>query len=199
MPYRVHFYWGIGALLWGLTACRSHALKIETVPVMADIYIQSQYKKGAVGQHMGQSPVQINEQDLPRNNLLFVQVQKEGFQTVNLVVTSPRFIDADIDLKVNLEKSAGSAFTQYAGRLFKKYELVQKHMRANQLDAALAFIDEILLHDPSLAFFYTLKGSIFFKQKRYQRARITWQKGLLLDPGNSGVLTKLDELKKLGY
>jgi tetratricopeptide (TPR) repeat protein len=159
-------------------------LKITSNPEDCEVVV----KNAQTGQEstLGKTPYTGNLETISQNvagsNVFMVQLKKEGFEPMRIIVT--KVGNTDIVLSANLEISKNITlnrdFDTLAGELFD----VQRLIRVKDYDSSLKKLDQLEKKFPHFSVVYEMKGSVFYLTKEYKRALAYYRKAFATNPDN---------------
>ena len=180
-----------------LLACSSK-LKIQSEPSEAEVFVSQQ--ESSERKSLGKTPLELTYKDFsekaggtPTSGEFWVlQFELKDYETEKLLLPSQPFGTTltQVSAKLIHAKEASEAKD-----ILQRLHNAQKFAYSSQFERALVEVDKVLEIDPKFARALSLKGSIFYLQKKYDEA-ITWfEKSLSADPSFDEALRMINKIK----
>ena len=185
-------------LFLGLTIGCSSKLKIQSEPSDAEVFVSQQ--KSLERKSLGKTPLELSYKDFtekaggapPSGEFFVLQFELKDYETEKLLLPSQPFgaTSSQVSAKMVPAKEANEARD-----ILQRLHNAQKFAYNSQFERAIVEVDKVLELDPKFARALSLKGSIFYLQKKYDEAIVWFEKSLSADPSFDEALRMINKIK----
>lgn len=120
---------------------------------------------------------------MPKNGeLITIIVKKDGFKEELLTIPYGGFGVMNNQLFLKLKPDESKILLSSTEDLLKRLFLAQKFALSQQFERALIEVDQILKQHPKFTRALTMKGSVYFAQKKYEDSLKWYEEALKIDP-----------------
>ncbi len=166
-------------------SCSSMTLEVTSEPDKATVYI----KEGTRKRSLGETPLKIQEGQLPEATHYNLLIEKEGFQAESVVIES-RSMKTRAKVFASLKKlssdtlMAGNSSGGNTDVQQRKLASIQLQLLKNNYSQAENAAKEFVTENPYSAVGWSLLGNAYILQNRNSEAQKAYQKALHFDPNN---------------
>jgi tetratricopeptide (TPR) repeat protein len=184
-------------LSWLLMACSSMSLRVTSNPEKASVFL----KKGQQIKKLGETPLEIDSNQLGEGDNYNLVIQKEGFQSESVLIER-RSMSSQAEIYANLKKSE---IENERERSLASSVSEQEHRSLASIQAQLFNQNypqaEILARDfvnahPYSPVGWSLLGNSYLLQNRNGEALKAYERALEFDPNNPDTLKMVNFLKQ---
>lgn len=179
-----------------LVSCGTHSVLVETDPVGADILLVS---KGKVPQKIGVTPMTLTEKEIPiGREPIMISVGKNGYVTESVIIPASTVTQStSVSFKMKtmqeaLHDKGGNAVEQNVDEVAKQVAQSMRLIGAKDYPSAERSLQVMITKYPQVSTFHALLGNVFYLQRDYDRALISYKKAYAIDP----LSTDLDRMIK---
>ncbi len=126
-----------------------------------------------------------------------MSVEKEGFLSERYVLPTSRFATFSTQLDIKLKEGTDAREFKIAEDVLNQFFLAQKFTLNKEFDRALVEVDKILAKAPTFARALSMRGSIYFVQKKYSESLKWYEAALQNDPKMEDTVKMIARIKAL--
>lgn len=185
-----------------LQACTTvTTFEVKSEPAQADVYMTDEKGEKKL---IGKTPLQLTEVELKKNlgnnvisgEFFTVTVEKDGFVNQTFQIPSSVFASLISKLDVVLVSGKSNAETvKTAKDIIDQLFLAQKFALSQQFERAHIELDKVLVAYPHLARVHSMRGGIFYAQKKYDESLRAYNLALQEDPQLDEAIKMIAKLK----
>jgi tetratricopeptide (TPR) repeat protein len=184
-----------------LSAC-APTLTIKSDPAGANVFV---LKNNGEKQSLGTTPIVMKVSELENmtplssmtGEMLPLTFEANGFKTTEVFVPPMRtgILEAGINVQLKPEAAETCSNTS-ADELLRYLHNAQKFANASVFQAAIDEVNKAIEKDPKFIRAYSMKGSIYFVQNRFDESQAMYEKALSIDPNFDEAIKMIAEIKK---
>jgi tetratricopeptide (TPR) repeat protein len=192
-----------GIIVFSLLLGCSSKFKIESEPSEAQVYVinsESEERK-AIGKTPLEMPTEEFENKVKSDSgedFFTLEVAKDGF--VSRKFTLPYSGTGTLMNALNIKLKQGENKEEQvaeAEELIKKLFLAQKFALSSQHERALIELDKLIEKYPKFSRALSMKGSIYFAQKKYSESLKWYEEAIKVDPQMEETIKMAAKVRKL--
>lgn len=185
----------------GFGGCVTSTYTVKTDPPGAEVYVKS--FDSDEKQLIGQTPLTLSYSELrektkiPASSGEFFRLilEKKDYQAETMLVPASRMGHSSTMIVIKM-KSGGEAVSK-VNLLLQHLFNAQKLANEGDFERAQIEIDKDLEIEPNFTRAMSLRGSIFFLQKKFDESMKWFEKALAVDPGFSDAIKMIAQIKKI--
>jgi Flp pilus assembly protein TadD len=187
--------------LMTLSACITARMSVKSEPTEASVYVK--IPNTETRELIGKTPLTMTMKEFqdkakidPSNGeLVEVDIEKKDFTTQKMLIPATRFGHISTTILSKLEP--GNPETAQANRLLQHLFNAQKFANDAEFERAEIELDKALEIDATFTRALSLRGSIYFIQKKYDESARWFEKALAVDPQFEDSIKMINQIKKI--
>jgi tetratricopeptide (TPR) repeat protein len=191
-------------ILWALTlfGCSTAVVVVKSEP--SDAEVSTREPRSGARKSLGKTPLRIDSENLfnlpsslATSDGTFVEliINKEGYESGHYFVPTEALARKEVDLDIKL--FPGAQEDGVARNLLEALFSAQRFAELGEFEHAQAEVDKALGMSPGFPRAYTMRGSIFYLQKRYADALKAYEQALVLDPKMEEAMRMIAQIRNL--
>lgn len=175
-------------------ACANLTVTIDSEPKNAEVFL----KDGKRQKSLGQTPLQIDQNQLGNQSSYNIEIRKEGFQSQAFLIEK-RSINAQAEIFANLQEvpklpNLQGQLDQNSSGQHRGLATIQAQLLTKNYQQAEVLAREFVDANPFSPVGWSLLGNSYLLQNRNQEALDSYKKALEYDPENVDTIKLVDFL-----
>ncbi|MBC7458883.1 MAG: tetratricopeptide repeat protein [Bdellovibrionaceae bacterium] len=175
---------------------------VKSDPLQADVFYVP--KDTGEKKPLGKTPLSMQVEDLKNQmkdinsgEFFTLSIEKEGYISQTFVIPTTQFGSSILELDVKMKQGQIAEEMKKAKEILDGIFLAQKLALSLQFERAQIELDKILLQFPDFSNAMSMRGAIFFAQKKYDESAKWYEKALKADPKMEEAIKILAKIKSI--
>ncbi|MBC7754028.1 MAG: tetratricopeptide repeat protein [Moraxellaceae bacterium] len=175
---------------------------VKSDPLQADVFYVP--KDTGEKKPLGKTPLSMPVEDLKdkmkdinSGEFFTLSIEKEGYVSQTFVIPATQFGSSILELDVKMKLGQIAEEKKKAKEILDGVFLAQKFALSQQFERAQIELDKILVQFPDFSNAMSMRGAIFFAQKKYDESAKWYEKALKADPKMEEVVKILAKIKSI--